>query len=94
MKEARVLEELKKLVRGAGANYTDDELMRAISGEGSIRCDMMGNWTIRKDQNCLRANWCKAMGEKTENIRCAVCLVKTAWELRKRYWVDEDITDF
>jgi hypothetical protein len=34
------------------------------------------------------------MGEKTENIRCAVYLVKTAWELRKRYWVDEDITDF
>ena len=85
----KVLKELKELVREAGANYTDEELMKAITGKGSIRCGLLPSWNIRKDHICQREAQCKFKSEATKDIRCALRLVKVAGELRKKYWLEE-----
>jgi hypothetical protein len=85
----KAFNELKKLVKEAGANYTDNELVKAIDGKGPIRCSLLPNWTIRKDLKCTREERCLIKARTTKDIRCALWLVKIAAEIRKKYWLEE-----
>jgi hypothetical protein len=80
-------EELKKLVKDSGANYTDEELKRALLGKGSIKCGWLPNWTTQKDLTCKREALCNE--NRTKDLKCALRLIKTAGQLRKKYWLEE-----
>ena len=85
----KILYELRKLVQQKGAHYTDDDLIKALEGKGAVKCRLLPNWSLRKDQTCARASWCKLPGKTPEDIRCALRLMELASEVRKKHWLEE-----
>ena len=70
-------EELEGFFRKAKAYYTAEELVNAVTGRGSIRCNLLPNWSIGKDGVCPRERVCEADG-RTQDIRCALRLIRIA----------------
>ena len=83
------LSELKEIVNEFKAHYTEEELNRAINGKGSIRCALLPNWSLKKNQTCKREFLCSFRQNSKKDVRCALWLVKIGTELRKKHWLKE-----
>lgn len=84
-----ILNELRGLVQQTGAHYTDDDLINAIEGKGAVKCRLLPNWSLRKNQTCARAPWCGLRKKTPRDIRCALRLMELASEVKKKHWLEE-----
>jgi hypothetical protein len=81
--------DLKSVIQKAGVGYSDDELLRALKGNGPIKCRFYTSRNLRKDQSCPYASWCNFRQEFPLDLRCALRLIEIAAEIRKRHWLEE-----
>jgi len=80
--------ELKDIVQAAQVSYTEEELARAAQGKGAIKCRMYPSRTLTKSQDCPAEASCILRQRKDRDMRCALVLVETAAELRKKHWLE------